>query len=79
MGLRAEINLKLKKDKPIIGIIGEVGPFAGQVFAKNVFSGIKMLLDQHQLEYLPVSCPGIFRDMTEFIQKSKESAPARQQ
>ncbi|MDR2314676.1 MAG: amino acid racemase [Spirochaetaceae bacterium] len=53
--------------KPLIGVIGGVGPYAGLDFVRNIFSNTRALKDQEHLNTLLVSCPSIIPDRTKYL------------
>jgi aspartate racemase len=60
--------------KPLIGIIGGVGPYAGLDFMQKIFSNTRVFKDQDHLNCMLVSCPSIIPDRTEFLLKGGENS-----
>jgi aspartate racemase len=58
--------------KPLIGVIGGVGPYAGLDFMRKIFENTRTLTDQDHLNCMLISCPSIIPDRTEFLLKGGE-------
>jgi aspartate racemase len=63
-------------EKPVIGVIGGVGPQAGLDFTAKIFSNTRAVRDQDHLSCLLVSCPTIIPDRTAFLLSKEEKNPA---
>jgi len=61
-----------EQKKPLIGIIGGIGPFAGLDFMRNIFNNTRAVKDQEHLDCILVSCPSIIPDRTEFLFSTTE-------
>jgi aspartate racemase len=58
--------------KPLIGVIGGVGPYAGLDFMQKIFGSTRAFKDQDHLNCMLISCPSIITDRTEFLIKGGE-------
>jgi aspartate racemase len=63
--------------KPLIGIIGGVGPYAGIDFMQKILGNTRALKDQDHLNCILISCPSIIPDRTEFLLKGEMENPAQ--
>lgn len=59
--------------KPLIGVIGGVGPYAGLDVIRKIFDNTRALKDQDHLDCMLVSCPSMIPDRTEFLLKGAEN------
>ncbi|GHV62080.1 aspartate racemase [Spirochaetia bacterium] len=53
--------------KPVIGVIGGVGPYAGLDFVRNIFDNTRAVTDQEHLNTVLISCPSLIPDRTDFL------------
>jgi aspartate racemase len=67
---------KINGDRPFIGVIGGVGPYAGLDFIRKIFSNTIASKDQDHLNCLLISCPSIIPDRTEFLLQGNGENPA---
>jgi aspartate racemase len=57
----------METEKPLIGIIGGVGPAAGLDFMRYMFANTRAVKDQDHLDSVLISCPALIPDRTEFL------------
>ena len=62
-----------RKNIPIIGIIGGIGPKAGLDFAEKILSNTRARRDQDHLNCMLISCPSLIPDRTEYLLESKKN------
>jgi aspartate racemase len=55
------------KTRPVIGIIGGVGPYAGLDLVRKIFDSTIVRKDQDHLDLLLASCPRLIPDSSEFL------------
>lgn len=53
--------------RPLVGIIGGVGPSAGLDFMRNLFANTRAVKDQDHIDCILISCPGLIPDRTAFL------------
>ncbi|MDR0583406.1 MAG: amino acid racemase [Treponema sp.] len=53
--------------RPLVGIIGGVGPSAGLDFMRNIFANTRAVKDQDHIDSVLISCPALIPDRTEFL------------
>jgi aspartate racemase len=53
--------------KPLIGIIGGMGPYAGLDFMEKIMGNTIAVKDQEHLDSVLVSCPSLIPDRTEYL------------
>ena len=64
------------EQKPLAGIIGGVGPYAGLDFVRDIFNNTIALSDQEHIGVLLVSCPAIIPDRTKYLLDEETVNPA---
>jgi aspartate racemase len=64
------------KQKPLLGVIGGIGPYAGLDFVRNIFNNTIALRDQEHIGTLLVSCPAIIPDRTKYLLDEETVNPA---
>lgn len=55
------------KTRPVIGIVGGVGPYAGIDLVRKIFGSTIARKDQDHLDLLLASCPRLIPDRSEFL------------
>ncbi len=62
--------------KPVIGVIGGIGPSAGLDFVQKILANTRARKDQDHLDCILISCSSIIPDRTEFILRGETENPA---
>lgn len=64
------------EQKPLAGIIGGIGPYAGLDFVHNIFNNTIALSDQEHIGALLISCPALIPDRTKYLLGEETVNPA---
>ncbi|MGK7891370.1 MAG: aspartate/glutamate racemase family protein [Leptolyngbyaceae cyanobacterium] len=69
-------NAMSTHNKPMIGVVGGIGPYAGIDLVKKIFDQTKATCDQDHLPVSMLSVPHSIQDRTEFLLGKSEINPA---